>query len=201
MNRACFIKIICATCTWGLVLFISGCGGGLLGLIAEQNPPLNETTFDNFESKLSLGLPFLLVPQTITLPENIRSMLSGYEFYSGNNKLLGISISVGLYNKNAFPQNWKPSLEGAADGSINNVAKMSGVKNFSSSKRSTTVSGRPAIITTMNYDNKNTSQVEQKGLVVVDGYVLWQISVFFSQKEDASRNVANQILQSVSIRK
>ena len=170
-----------------------------MGLNSEQKPSLTPTTFGSFNSKLTISLPYKLLKQTLQLPENLRSMVLGHEYYSGDSKLLGISITEALYNKNAAPGNWKPSLEGAADGSISSVEKISGVKNFSSSKKALSISGKPAIIATMVYDNSKGNRIEQKVLVVMDGFVAWAITAIYVQSSEAAETIANQVVSSVSI--
>lgn len=190
------LAIIAITC-----LLVVGCGGGLVGLNSEQNPSLTLTTLGSFNSKLKISLPFKLHKESLQVPENLRAMILGHEYYTGDSKLLGISVMEGLYNKSAMPANWKPSLEGAAEGSINSVSKVPGVKNFSSNQKKITISGKPAIIVTMTYDNSQGKKHEQKLLIVIDGYVSWLITAIYSQSSEAAKSVTNQVFSSVSIEK
>ncbi len=193
MKNTCWCGILLGV----LVLIISGCGGGLLGVIAEKNPPLTENVYGSFGSKILISVPYTLKKESINIPENARSMLSGNEFYGTDGRhAMEIGIANMLYNKEAFPKNRKPNLEGVAEGTINGMA---GNKNFSSTKEYINVSGIPAIIVTMIYEDPKLSRHEHKALILVDGYVCWSIGLLYKYDNETARNTAKKVFQSLSV--
>lgn len=179
------------------LLTIVGCGG----LLGEKAIPLTELTLGNFGSKLTIKVPFAFTRDTLDLPVDSRSFIAKHEFYSGNNKAIGISITNALYKNPTDSPDWKPSLEGAADGSVMNVSNSTGVRNFTSGMESLTVSGIPARIATMQYTNSNDAKVEHKAFVLMDNNIIWAVSIIYKQEDESSRNLAKQIIQSMAITK
>lgn len=182
-----------------LIVVLSGCGGGILGLQAEQNPPLNELTLGKFDSKIKVSVPFELnAGKRINVSEDIRPYILGQERLEGYNKTMGLEITNAFYDAKLVPVNWKPDLEGAADGAINSLARSPKINNFSSNKTYITVSENPAILAKLSfYDRKIL--VESKILFLVDGYSLWMINTRYSQSDEAARKLVDKILQTVMI--
>ncbi|MBP1763504.1 MAG: hypothetical protein H6Q65_562 [Firmicutes bacterium] len=199
---------------WCMLLFsvifvISGCGGGIIGLHAEQKPPLHEVKLGNFDSKIKISVPFELnTVKEPDMPESIRKYILGQEAYEGFNKIMAVQITNCCYNEKVLPREWKPSLEGAVDGAVNGMAKNSSISNFSSTRTPTVVtvisgnnkSPEFGVLTKqLYYDNKNKIPIEQQTLFVTDGLSLWMVMAKYGQNDEPARKLVDNILQTFAI--
>lgn len=113
-----------------VVIAASGCGG-LIGLHAAQNPPLNQVALMGVDSTSKLSVPFeLKASSKIDVPSDMMKYTKGQESYQGYNKFMGMEVITFCYEEKILPIDWKPSLEGAAEGDINGIAKASSITNF-----------------------------------------------------------------------
>jgi hypothetical protein len=146
-------------------------------------------------SGFSLSTPTPLTESAIELPEEVRGMIQEMHTYtlSGENDFT-VAVNCFLYS----PDVGELSLQGAADGAVEQIKAQPGVENFNYNEEAVDNGGIPGFV--------QRGTFEQLGKTIAftnagysQGFRLWQILII-NQQEDISGVIsAERIYQSVSL--
>lgn len=177
----------------------------IAGLIGRETvnyfwKPSNELTVDVSEwnkrtianTGLSIELPFELEEGYIELPEEYKSLITEMSVYQFSSNPMSVNLTYAIYSADI-----DPSLDGAAQGAINNMRVSKGVKDFSS-KISETKLG---VLHGRSIEGKYKIQnqlAEFKGVIYMEGLRTWQLLCTYLAK-DENRLAVNRIMNSVDI--
>ncbi|GJQ60969.1 MAG: hypothetical protein SCALA702_00220 [Melioribacteraceae bacterium] len=141
-------------------------------------------------SGFSLELPFSLSSGELSLPEEYEKMIDEMSVYQYTSDPLSLNISYVVYADFVTP-----NLDGAANGAINNMRIVDGVKNFSSKVTNISLEKIPGRMISGNYSLKN-QKVEFKGLIYSEGLKTIQILCLYIENE-INRNAVSKIVYSI----
>lgn len=141
-------------------------------------------------------------------PANVKALTKSFELFEAppTNGLDPVSIIRVLYDKKV-----ESNIDGAASESMQNIARLDGIKNFKQSTKSLTISGhvaRQMSIEAERYGGKLGGEF----LIILNRRTntMWQIQLLFGKKQglnpfasqnlDVERNFALSVLRSVAVK-
>lgn len=146
---------------------------------------------------LSIETPWELKPAApLPLPENVNKMLDRLEsFESQNDDQFKIGVVSGKYNPAEVID---MSLQGAADGAVNEVRNMPGVTNFVYSQDSYSVNDIPGFIQRGTYNHRGF-KIGFINVGVVKDYNYWQVMILGRENDEIAQKAAERIIKSIQI--
>lgn len=146
---------------------------------------------------LYIETPWELKPAApLPLPENVNKMLERLEsFESQNDDQFKIGVVSGKYNPAEVIE---MSLQGAADGAVNEVRNMPGVTNFVYSQDSYSVNDIPGFIQRGTY-NQRGFKIGFINVGVVKDYNYWQVMILGRENDEVAQKAAERIIKSIQI--
>lgn len=147
----------------------------------------------NFQNiGLSIESPFELNEGYLELPSEYKSMVKEMKFYQYTSDPFSVNITYALYFDDIVP-----SLDGAANGAINNMRIAKGVENFTSSISNVNLGEIPGRMIKGSFKIQKQS-AEFIGVIYISGLNTWQILCTYLNHSE-NRVIVNKIITSVKI--
>lgn len=145
------------------------------------------------DPEMEIASPEVLQPMTIELPEEakqyvVRMSTNQYQ----HDALLIMASSV------AYKPDVTASLQGAADGSINEMKNRPGMEDFRYTEKSQTISGQEGIVQTGSFKVGN-DRLDFHNIITVKGANMWQVFVAYKKGDAYGIRVKDKILKSIKI--
>ena len=142
-----------------------------------------------------LSLQFPAPPEKfeVTLPANVRALVSSTENYQYKTRNFEAAIS-----RVAYVSTVQANPEGALEGALSNVATSQSMERVSKEAKPVTLSDIQGLRFTAVF-RKSGQNVEAQGIVLADGPALWQLFVVYLKDNAASRETATKMVDSVRI--
>jgi len=148
-------------------------------------------------SGLNIESPVILKP-TNELMDNIdketRKFIAGIESCEGS---YGKNFDV-IMNSVSFVPDVQTSLQGAANGAINEMRSKHGVSNFDYAESEIEISGKTGVLQSGSYNYKG-EQFRFYDAIILRGQQSWQVIIVFNAAEKAGEKIASRILDSIAI--
>ena len=140
-------------------------------------------------------------------PADVKALTKSFELFEAppTNGLDQVSIIKVLYDKKV-----QANIDGAASESVQNIARLEGIKNLKQSTKALTISGHLAKQTSIEADRYG-GKLGGEFLIILNRRTntMWQIQLLFGKKQginpfassnlDAERNFALSALRSVAV--
>lgn len=143
----------------------------------------------------SFETPVKLEKDSLPLPDNIKNLIERIDSYT-NKKTSGLMIAVNCSKYK--PIIGKGSLEGAANGSINEIKQKSGDPNFSYTEERISHGQIPGFIQKGSY-KMNGEDVEFTNVGFLMNLNMWQLIVLHRKDDEVGRQAAKRIVESIAI--
>lgn len=145
---------------------------------------------------LSVETPVKLTKGDLPVPENIKQFISKMEVYNYmSEKGFRILINSIEYK----PEIGSTSLEGAANGSVNEVKSQKGVTDFVYTEEAAVKSDIPGFIQKGTYKQSGI-ELEFINSGFATQFHIWQVLVMFESNDEIGRQAAERVIESVEIR-
>lgn len=189
----------------GLVIVVSisaGLGGfavnELLKLYNNKTSVISDDSW-TLKSYGNLGLklesPYILTEMNLPYPDEIKQVIEIAESY-GYSSLSDINIIANtIMYKGEIGE---VSLEGAANGSINEMKTQAGVSNFKYDQVETSINTIPGYKQFGTFDQEGIS-INFINVLYTVNKTLYQVIVLYDSKDNNAKNVADRIIASVDI--
>lgn len=130
------------------------------------------------------------------LHESVQRMIEKLEsFESEKDDQFKIGLNAAKYNP---AETRELSLQGGADGAVNEVKNMPGVANFIYSEDNYSISNLPAIIQRGSY-TQNGFKIGFINIITTKDFNYWQVMVFRRENDEIAKKAAERIIQSIQI--
>ncbi len=144
---------------------------------------------------LSVLTPQKLIKDEVELPANVKEMIDNYSTHSSNNQGFQIRVSSVRYK----PAIGEASLQGGADGAMNEMKAQKGVSDFHYEERNIFVSNIHGIEQKGNFKIKDF-EAEFINNLFVKGLNAWQVLVIYRVDDNNGRIAARKVLESIEIK-
>lgn len=143
---------------------------------------------------LSVESPVKLTKGDLPVPENIKQFISKMEVYDYTSEK-GFKILVNSIEYK--PEIGSTSLEGAANGSVNEVKSQKGVTDFEYTEEAAVKSDIPGFIQKGSY-NQNGVEIEFINAGYATQFHIWQVLVMFGKNDQTGRIAAERVIESIN---
>jgi hypothetical protein len=144
---------------------------------------------------LSVETPVKLPASKLPVPDNVKHLISKMEAFDYmSEKGLKILINSIEYK----PEIGATSLEGAANGSVNEVKSMKGVTDFNYSEEIAVKRDIPGFIQKGNYKQDGV-EIEFINTGFATQFHIWQVLVMFEKNDETGRKAAERVIESIDI--
>lgn len=144
---------------------------------------------------LSVETPFRMTKSDLSIPDNVRQMIDVMDVYDYmSEKGFKVLINSIKYN----PAVGSINLQGAADGSVNEMKKQEGVTNFDYSEEQIFIEKIPGFKQSGTY-KQNGIGIEFINTGFSEGLILWQVMVAYQSQDDVGRIAAKRVIESIEI--
>jgi hypothetical protein len=131
----------------------------------------------------------------LPIPENIKQIIDQMDVYNYlSNKGFKVIINSLKYN----PSIGEVNLQGAADGSVNEMKKQKGVTDFDYSEEPLNKKDIPGFIQKGTYKQDGLG-VEYINTGFSKGLILWQVMVAYQADDEIGRTAAKRVIDSIEI--
>ncbi len=142
------------------------------------------------DSALSLSLPGPLTPRPLALPADAEASTSRFNVATWEGDGMHIAVSH-VVSKPGVPT----SLDGAIEGGLTNLRKMSGGAKLEETRRPWSVDGRKGVIVDLHIHGP-TSETVGHSLFLTDGPELWQALILYGPEQTAGERVTARLIES-----
>jgi hypothetical protein len=142
------------------------------------------------DSALSLSLPGPLTPRPIALPADAQASMSRFNVSTWEGDGIHVAVSH-VVSKPGVPT----SLNGAIEGALNNLRKMSGGASVEETRRPWQLDGRAGVIVDLRIRAPNDETVGHS-LFLTEGPELWQALILYRPEQTAGERVTARIIES-----
>lgn len=144
---------------------------------------------------LSIETPAKLVKSEMPLPDNIKQYIDNMDYYEYvSEKGFKIIINSAKYN----PAVGETNLQGAANGSIQEMKNESGVTDFTYDEEYISKDDIPGFIQNGTFRISGVD-VEFINTGFASGLIFWQVMVVFQSDDDVGRIAAKRVIGSIEI--
>ncbi|HTB08151.1 MAG TPA: hypothetical protein VK806_14470 [Bacteroidia bacterium] len=146
---------------------------------------------------LSVETPKKVLPGSLNLPDDVKKYIDRMDiFQSDSANGLNIQIVSAKYAAIVGQGN----LQGAANGAAAKMQAIDGVSDFiSSDEHVITKDSIPGIIQSGKYKYGGATDFEFIDAMYLKGLLYWQVVVVYMSKDDASRQIAKRVVNSIEI--
>lgn len=146
---------------------------------------------------LSVETPKKIEPGSLNLPDDVKKYIDRMDiFQSDSANGLNIQIVSAKYAAIVGQGN----LQGAANGAAAKMQAIDGVSDFiSSDEHVITKDSIPGIIQSGKYKYGGATDFEFIDAMYLKGLLYWQVVVVYMSKDDASRQIAKRVVNSIKI--
>ncbi|MGZ5245116.1 MAG: hypothetical protein ACXWEY_10790 [Bacteroidia bacterium] len=142
---------------------------------------------------LEIASPETLQPINLEVPEQVKKYVVKMGTYQyQHDALLIMANSVG------YKPEVTASLQGAANGSINEMKNRPGVEDFSYIEKTQTISGQEGIIQTGSF-RKGEDVLDFHNIITVKGANMWQVFVAYHNGDAYGLKIKEKVLNSIKI--
>ncbi len=148
-----------------------------------------------YEAGLVLETPFKLKEQQLEIPEELEQIMLGHYSYAySTSNAFTIAVNIFEYNSEILET---VSLQGAADGTINEIKMMAGVTDLKYQEEAIRADGVEGI---RQIGSAKENRVPLKFLNVIfeRNHVLYQLMVLHKEEDAVGKAAADRIYQSIS---
>lgn len=148
------------------------------------------------EPVMMVDTPEKLTRGDLPLPENLRKLIQRMDSYSATkNNGFGIFINCITYT----PEVGTLDLQGAANGSINEIRAKAGVTDLSYTEKAVTYGDIPGFLQNVSckMDGKDCEFIN---VGYASGFSLWQVVVGYLKEDEVGRSVALRVIESIKIK-
>lgn len=153
----------------------------------------SQETYGNYG--LSLEAPVKLIRSKIPLSANIRDAIDHMDVFSYQS-LKGFNIMVSCIRYKPLVDSL--SLQGAANGSVNEARLQSGITDFNYTQQPHHAGDIPGFLQKGTF-RKDMKTIEFQNAGFVKGLNLWQVWVAYSAYDETGRKMADRIIASIKI--
>lgn len=146
---------------------------------------------------LTVETPSKLTKGNLKLPDNVKEFIEKMDSYESTSKK-GMRIAINCIKYT--PAVGQLSLQGAADGSINEVKKQKGVTNFDYTEDKISKNNIPGFIQKGTYQ-QNGFDIEFINTFYTKELTAWQVMVLYQIDDKVGRKAAERIIESIEIKK
>ena len=145
---------------------------------------------------LTVETPARLTKGDLPIPDGIKPLIESMDVYNYvSEKGFKVMINSVKYNFELGTSN----LQGAANGSINEMKNQEGVTDFDYSEDQITKNDIPGFIQNGTYNVKGV-EVEFVNVGFAKGLVLWQVIVVYQKDDVVGRRAAKRVIKSIEIK-
>lgn len=145
---------------------------------------------------LTVHTPYILTKIKFNLPEHVKALIESNETYQYATANGAFYIMVNLTSY--IPDVGEGSLEGAADGSINEIKFMDGISDLEYEQEFIEKNGVPGFVQHV-FCNMNNEPVEYINCGFMNELMLIQVMIGYHKVDDVGREAARRIFDSVEI--
>ena len=142
------------------------------------------------DSALSLSLPGPLTPRPIALPAEAQASMARFNVSTWEGDGIHIAVSHVVSKPGVAT-----SLNGAVEGALNNLRKMSGGASVEETRRPWQLDGRAGVIVDLRILAPNDETVGHS-LFLTEGPELWQALILYKPEQTAGESVTAQLIES-----
>jgi hypothetical protein len=142
------------------------------------------------DSALSLALPGPLTPRAVALPADAEASTARFSVGTWEGDGMHIAVSH-VVSKPGVPT----SLDGAIEGGLGNLRKMSGGASVEETRRPLAIDGRKGVIVDLRIRAPNDDTIGHS-LFLTDGPELWQVLVLFKPEQTAGERLTAKLIES-----
>lgn len=144
---------------------------------------------------LTVETPMKMTKGELPIPENIKQVIDQMDVYNYTSaKGFQVMINSIKYN----PAIGQTNLQGAADGSVNEMKKQKGVTDFNYSEDHIFKNDIPGFIQQGTYKH-NGIEVEFVNTIFSKGLILWQVLAAYQTTDEVGRRAAQRVIESIEI--
>ncbi|HXB11625.1 MAG TPA: hypothetical protein VNZ45_06545 [Bacteroidia bacterium] len=202
-SRAFTYSIV--TLVTGVFAFIGAYSIGEQGTKSIMNWFRSEKTADDVLTKkwvkdtygsfgLTVETPEKMTKGDLTLPDNIKEKLVEMDIYNYESAK-GFKVMI---NSTRIKDGISSSLQGGANGAVNQVKSAPGVTDFNYTEGQANKDSIPGIV------QKGTYKQQGMGIEFIDalyakGQNMWQVMVLYQDNDEIGRTAANRVISSIAI--
>ncbi len=142
---------------------------------------------------IQLESPDALQPTSLELPEEVKNYIVKMNMFQYQHDALLIMANT---------INYKPeitaSLQGAANGSVNEMKNRPGVTKFTYVEKTETISGKEGIIQSGTF-NAGDDKLDFHNIITVEGANMWQVFVAYNHGDAYGLKVKDKLLKSIKL--
>jgi hypothetical protein len=144
---------------------------------------------------LTVETPVIMTEAELPIPDNVMSVIEKYEAYNYNSaKGFKVLINSIKYK----PVVGELSLQGAANGSVNEMKMQKGVSGFDYTEASYSKGDIPGFIQKGTY-KQDGIEIEFINTGFMKGLILWQVFVAYQSDDEVGRIAAQKVIDSIEI--
>lgn len=159
-----------------------------LGACGDRGGEWKESTV----AGIRLSAPATFREEPLELPAAVRDRVEKAEVHHANAGAVEVRVSRAVYVPGV-----EASLDGAVQGSVDEVSRAPGISGFRHTTAPARVSGKPATRVSANFAMRGQA-ARLEGLTVADGRTLYQVQALFPAS-DRNEQIATRVLQSVAL--
>lgn len=148
-----------------------------------------------FPMGVSIELPVHLTEAKPAIDPELKSIIENSFHFTYIKRNLSISLVEIKYK----PQVDSLSMEGALDGSFNELKAMTGTNVEMSDRDIYEKDDRLYGVQTCNYGDKTGEYYQRKEMIVIRDHTLWNLIICYDQKDKRLQNIANKVFYSFKI--
>lgn len=148
-----------------------------------------------FPMGVSIELPVHLTEAKPAIDPELKSIIENSFHFTYIKRNLSISLVEIEYK----PQVDSLSMEGALDGSFNELKAMTGTNVEMSDRDIYEKDDRLYGVQTCNYGDKTGEYYQRKEMIVIRDHTLWNLIICYDQKDKRLQNIANKVFYSFKI--
>lgn len=145
---------------------------------------------------LSLETPIALERTTLPIPENVKAYIEKMNCYTIEKDLFGIAVNTFQYK----PIVGQVSLEGAAQGSVNEMKSQKGVSGFTYNQEQIEKNGISGILQKGTFLQNKKAKIAFVNIALGEKLALWQVIVTYKAGDEVGKKMAERIIKSIEIK-
>ncbi len=144
---------------------------------------------------LTVETPFKLTKETMQIPENVREFIEQIDVYASNEDE---GFKVMLNSIKYFPVVGQADLQGAANGSINEMSMQKDVTDFAYTEEYIYLDDFPGFVQNGTFKH-NGVEIAFINAGFAKGLNLWQVMVSYWGDDEIGRKAAKRVIDSIAI--